>query len=178
MESAGLEPALRECKSRVLPLNDDPGRERQTVELAGFEPAFPACDASVLPLDDNPEQRHRGGGASGSRTRVHGVRGRLPGPASRWGQVRERGPSAGVEPAPSCLEDSRPSVGRRGLIERKENVAGEPAGNRTRQPGFADQSAYPEIRLRGAVKENRTPVASLARSHSTIELPPHERRAA
>jgi hypothetical protein len=26
----------------------------------------------------------------------------------------------------------------------------------------------------GAVKENRTPVASLARSHSTIELPPHE----
>jgi hypothetical protein len=106
-----------------------------------------------------------------------------------------REPPAGVEPAPSRLEDGRRSVRRRG----QENT-GEPAGNRTRYRGFADhvprqrtgsgsgqRDSNPHRRGGGppsylwtipadtrAARGNRTPVTSLARSYSTIELPPRE----
>lgn len=83
-----------------------------------------------------------------------------------------REPPAGFEPAQSRLEDGGPSIGRRG---QRRAGRGSNSAPRTCKP-----RSSPEIRLvtgasgPGAVEENRTPVASSARLHSTFELPPQK----
>ena len=48
VESPGIEPGFPDCRSGVLPLDDDP------MEPARIELASPRCGRGVLPLDDGP----------------------------------------------------------------------------------------------------------------------------
>jgi hypothetical protein len=104
--------------------------------------------AEALYPEEYNRSDNRPGVPSGIRTRVSRLRIWLPGPSSKDGDMananNQRGDRPGIEPGHALLSE--------------------------RAPHQRSSSKY--RRNREAVRENRTPVPSLARSDSTTELPP------
>ncbi len=90
---------------------------------------------------------------------------------------RVTGADSGIRTRIDGMEARRPTLGRARILP--EPPAHQP-GNRASASGPArvsERTHWPNgLHRPGAVKGNRTPVASLARSHSTIELPPQNWR--